>query len=606
VRVVLVTPEYPTTAGGGGIGTNTAALARGLVDRGHHVDVLLPSGSAPPRVAHSAPAPVHGLRTRWFPQPWAERTLNDLRVARAVRRFRPDVVHAAEWGATALGPARWGGAPVVTRLATPTYLVDELNDVQPNPGSLRLSELEQEQAHRSAAVYGPTAAIAERVGGDWQLPTVEVVPNPIDLEAVRAGGSSDPGLKLPERFIAFIGRLERRKGIVDLARALPGVLDRFPDLHVVLIGRDSGGEGGGVMEEVWTVLDRYRDRVHLTQELPRAQALAVLARARLVVLPSLWESFGYVAVEAMALGRPVIASRSGGLAEIIEHDRTGWLSPPGDPGALEAEMRLRLSDPEALERVAEAARARAEDYDTGVVTDRVIDLFERVTGGSGEELGSASIYRHGYRRYFRPGAPTDPFARIYERKRRAILAGIPAQRRLRILDVGGGYGRLAGPLSEHHDVVLCDISDEMVAESARRLDGSVGIVQADARRLPFGDGSFDVVVAVDLLVHLPDLRAGLAELGRVVRPGGRLLFDTTNARPWWVLAYPGYVNWRPRRLAKTLLGEGILPEWRAPVSHQRPRQVEAAVAALGLAVEARRGIGPGPLVKWHLWSVRRP
>jgi glycogen synthase len=606
VRIVLVTPEYPPVSGGGGIGTNTAALARGLTERGHAVQVIVPGGASP-AATEKGTITVRRLEHRWLPDPRAERLLDDLRISRAVSRFRPDVVHATEWGATAVGPARWGRAPVVTRLATPTYLVDQLNGVPPTPGALRVSRLEQEQAHRSAAVYGPTTAIADRVGGDWRLPQVEVIPNPIDLSVVREAGASDPAMPLPRRFLAFIGRLEQRKGILELVRALPGVLDRFPDLEVVLIGRDSGGEGGGVSDELGRHLDPYRGRVHLTGELPRTRALAVLGRAELVVLPSRWESFGYVAVEAMALGRPVVATRAGGFAEIIEHDRDGWLCPPADAEALEAELVKRLEDPAGLARVAGAAVTRAEDFDIGVVTDRVVELFERVT--SATAAGPAfdpSLYREGYRRYFRPGAATDPFARIYERKRRALLARVPRTPRLRVLDVGGGYGRFAEPLSEDHEVVLCDLSDEMIAEAGRRLDPSVALVQADARHLPFDDRSFDVVLAVDLLVHLPDLHAGLRELRRVLRPGGRLLFDSTNARPWWVLAYPAYVDWRPRRLLVTLLSAGVLPEWRTLVRHQRAAEVRTAVEELDLTLEATRGIGPGPLVKWHLWSVRRP
>jgi glycogen(starch) synthase len=134
----------------------------------------------------------------------------------------------------------------------------------------------------------------------------------------------------------------------------------------------------------------------------------------------------------------------------------------------------------------------------------------------------------------------------------------------------------------------------------------VRLVVADARSLPFEDGEFDAVLALDLLVHLPSMEEGLRELSRVLRPGGRLLFDTTNAVPWWVLAYPSYVNWRPRRLVATMRRQGVLPEWAPTVRHQRANEVRAALEAGGLDLRDEQGFGPPWTAKWHLWDTTKP
>jgi glycogen(starch) synthase len=216
-----------------------------------------------------------------------------------------------------------------------------------------------------------------------------------------------------------------------------------------------------------------------------------------------------------------------------------------------------------------------------------------------------TVYHRGYRRYFRADEPSDPFHALYERKRRAVLTGLAQERRLRVLDVGGGYGRLAAPLAERHDVTLVDVSEEMLDEARERCPPEVTLVRADARELPFEDESFDAVLALDLLPHLPDTEQALRELARVVRVGGRVVFDTTNALPFWVLAYPGYVNWRPKRLALTLLAGGVLPEWRSVVRHQRAGTVRRALAGAGLQLERRERFGPVWSAKWHLWWTRR-
>src|ERR671931_68693 len=177
--------------------------------------------------------------------------------------------------------------------------------------------------------------------------------------------------------------------------------------------------------------------------------------------------------------------------------------------------------------MAEVAREEARRYDVEAVVDALVDLYDRAAHGPLD----ASIYQRGYRRYFRADEPTDPFHALYERKRRAVLAGLPAQPRRRVLDVGGGYGRLGAPLAERHHVTLVDISEEMLAEARRRCPPEVELVRADARELPFPDESFDVVLALDLLPHLPDLVGGLRALRRVARPGALVVFDKTNAVP---------------------------------------------------------------------------
>ena len=595
MRIVLISPEYPPADHMGGIGTNTVTVARALARRGDEVLVVTRGSSVS---YEDDGVQVERLERRWLPNQVAERMLAYRRVAAAARRFRPDVVQAAEWEAEAWWVARRTSIPVVTRLATPTYMLDLLNFGQLRPQTAFVRRVERDQARRSAIVFAPTLAIADRVSADWRLPSgaVEIVPNPVEIDEVVRAGRTELPLELPSRFLVFIGRLERRKGIEVLGRALARVLAEQPDLHALLIGRDAGEEGGAVMEAFRRDTGLFEERVHVLGEQPREAALAIVARAEVVALPSLWESFGYVCVEAMALGRPVVAS-SGGFAEIVEDGRSGWLVPPGDDAALAGALARCLADPEARRRVGEEAARRARDFDSPAIVERIVSLYKRAADerACGPRAGAP-----GYRRHFRPEDRADPFHRLYEEKRAAVLARFAGAGRKRILDVGGGYGRIAGPLAEEHDVVLCDVSDEMLAEARRRWP-DLELVRADARRLPFPDSEFDAVLAIDLAPHLPALDEGLRELARVARPGGEVVFDTTSASPWWVLAYPAYINWRPKRLLLTLLAGGVLPEWRGSVRHHRPADVRSAITAAGLELDECRTFGPPWSPKWHLW-----
>lgn len=605
MRIALVSSEYPPADYLGGIGTNTATVAPALARRGHEVCVVT-RGEASADIEDG----VRVIRVdhRWLPSRPAETLLALRTIARAVERFRPDIVHAAEWEAEAWWVARFGRRPVVTRLATPSYVLDELNRRPLDVRARLVRALERDQARRSTLVFGPTKAILDRVSADWGLnkDRLVMVPNPVEIETIRAAGTPSPPMPLPSRFLVFFGRLERRKGIEVLAAALPGVLERYPDVHAVFIGRDAGDEGGELMLRFHRLLDGFSERVHMLGELRRRDALAVVARSELVVLPSLWESFGYVAVESMALGRPVIATRVGGLPEFIDDGRTGWLVPAGDPDALGESIQARLADPEGSRRIGEAASAASERFDVEEIVDDLVALYERALELRGSDGFDASVYRKGYRRYFNPDERSEPFHRLYDEKRDAVLKGFAGSEPLKLVDVGGGYGRLSAPLAQTHDVTLVDVSPEMLEQARETCPAGVELVLADARDLPFADASFDAVLALDLLPHLPDITAGLAELKRVARPGARIVFDTTNSVPLWVLRYPAYTNWRPKRLLITLLSGGVLPEWRRIVHHHRDREVRAAIAAAGLELERRESFGPPLAPKWHLWRTRLP
>ncbi len=121
------------------------------------------------------------------------------------------------------------------------------------------------------------------------------------------------------------------------------------------------------------------DRVHFVGVVDEVAPL--LSAADLLLLPSETESFGLVALEAMASGVPVVASRVGGLPEVVEHGVTGYLAPVGDVEAM-AEFSLRiLSDCEVRKRFGEAARERAVRlFDWHAVVPRYEQIYLRVAG----------------------------------------------------------------------------------------------------------------------------------------------------------------------------------------------------------------------------------
>lgn len=159
-----------------------------------------------------------------------------------------------------------------------------------------------------------------------------------------AGRRADP--KLPERFALYAGRLSEEKGV----QALPAVARAIAPIPLCVAG-------GGPLD-AW-LRGQAAGNVRLLGHL-ESDALAELReRASVVLVPSRFpETFGYAVAEAQLDARPVVASRIGALAELVEHEVTGLLVPPGDTAALVAATQRSLADP-AADRWGETAQARA-------------------------------------------------------------------------------------------------------------------------------------------------------------------------------------------------------------------------------------------------------
>jgi glycosyltransferase involved in cell wall biosynthesis len=166
-------------------------------------------------------------------------------------------------------------------------------------------------------------------------------------------------------YLMFVGALGRHKGVDVLLEARRRMRNRPP---LVLIGTPRADtpriEGPGVF---------------IAHNVPSAQVMASWMRASVAVVPSVVrEGMGQVAIEAMLVGRAVVASDIGGLRDVIEPGATGLMVPPGDPGALAAALDSLLDDPEKRHRMGETGRLRARQFEAAAVAPRVVEVFEDV------------------------------------------------------------------------------------------------------------------------------------------------------------------------------------------------------------------------------------
>ena len=190
------------------------------------------------------------------------------------------------------------------------------------------------------------------------------------------------------RIILFVGRIEPLKGIDNLLRAVAHVVDDLPDLRNSLRVPIIGGDPDRVRQDEEMVhLEELREELDIGDIVTflGAQDQDLLqyyySAAEMVVMPSDYESFGMVALEAMACGTPVIASDVGGLSYLVRHARTGYRVPARDPQELAAKITRLLTDEGLRRRIGQRAACWAESYAWPRIADRIEAVYRELTNG---------------------------------------------------------------------------------------------------------------------------------------------------------------------------------------------------------------------------------
>lgn len=353
--VLHVTRDFPPRCNGG-ISTAVGGMVRASVASGIPCAVISFDGYRPKASATSgAPLPV----------PADHDGVPVLRIAApsqldAARAFGRDVApthiqvhHGMLWELAA-----------EVRAATGARAVAHVHIAQAEQNRLRGIEHEtmslaaQRRAVAEAdAVIAPSRACASAIGldGDARLHVVGLGVD--DSPAVDAAARAERAAGAP---ILYAGRFADINGIAELFEAILAIAARVPTAQFVVAG---GMPDNRTSERRWRERwDRdapgdVRDRTAFTGWLPAEELAEYYGRASLLISPSWFETFGLVVLEAMHHGLPIAATRAGGVAELIDHERTGLLSPPRDVPALVDNAVALVTDPTRASRLGAAAAA---------------------------------------------------------------------------------------------------------------------------------------------------------------------------------------------------------------------------------------------------------
>jgi glycosyltransferase involved in cell wall biosynthesis len=339
MRCVFLTGIWPPDVGGPA--THGPDFAQFLRDRGHRIEVVTMSSAEPTE----RPVPVHAVsRSRPFVVRYPDVALTGTRLA-----LRADVVYATATYAAAAAASVASRRPLVAKLVSdPAYerarryglFSGTLEEFQSATGTRldALKRLRTVSLRRARRVVVPSRYLAE-LAARWDIGEgrLEVLVNPAPPPIDAAPEDLAPGT------FVFVGRLTEQKALPVLLDAV----DRVDGARLVVVG--DGPERASLES-------RASDRVTFVGSLPRDRVLSQLAGARAAVLSSAWENLPHAAVEALAVGTPVVSTSVGGVPEVVRDGDNGLLVPPNDPDALAAALRHILGDDELRDRLARNAK----------------------------------------------------------------------------------------------------------------------------------------------------------------------------------------------------------------------------------------------------------
>jgi glycogen(starch) synthase len=362
MRILFLSIEYPPETPDG-IGSYVAETSAALAARGHEVHVLSCLAGQPVRDYQDGAVWIHRrgeTRLRGLGRLVGERTAARLSHALTCRRevarlgIAFDVVETPDWMAEGLLLAR-ARQPLVAQLHTPLAVTARYGVRGLTRDARSAARLERAAVERSRLVISPSHLLVEelRSAGWLRHSDVRVVRFPVD--AVRWYSDVDAGATEP--IAAFAGRLEPLKAPEVVVDAVALLAKRGVDVTALLAGR-SAATVHGQPYDAW-LEQRIADAgapCRLLGQIPRSEIADLLAKSRVVVLPSLYENFPYAALEAMAAGRPVVCTSNTGIAEILADSGAGSVVPARDPAALADALEPYLRD--ATHAAHAGARAR--------------------------------------------------------------------------------------------------------------------------------------------------------------------------------------------------------------------------------------------------------
>ena len=376
LKIAYISYEYTPDIGQGGIATYISHISRAMLQLGHYVEIF--SGS-PLRECSEIYNDVltHRILCK-NPGEFRENVVSKFEERHKVVSF--DAFECAEINADgAYIKDRFPNLPLVVKLHAPTYLLIKLLNNHTSLvskmrfllGNLRQGiwrpwgkpDLSRDKDYiftsKADILLSPSKSLKKIIAQDWRIPLnqINVIPNPYEPSSQTLSIPINRSYKIGANInILFIGKLNIQKGGLLLADLIPNVLNSFNNVNFTLVGGDGPSHLKGITMQSYLkqrIVDH--DRVYFAGAVNLDEVPRFLSKSDIVIIPSLWENFPYVCLEAMSAGRAIIGSKNGGMSEMLANGAGILVSVNGYKELIKA-LELLISNPNKRIELGERAR----------------------------------------------------------------------------------------------------------------------------------------------------------------------------------------------------------------------------------------------------------
>jgi len=386
MKICTLTWEFPPRIVGG-IARHCEGLAKALARQGHEVHVVTLDFPGAPNYEEIDGVKVYRTATELGHPNFITWTLLfnhflEKRMAEISRKTEFDIIHVHDWltASTGISFKHFVKKPLIFTAHSTEHGRSGIH----NPDSWTIDGIEWWATYEASKVIVTSGSMKRELCDHFRLPweKVEIIPNGIDLTSYhtsvdRWSVRSRYGIQPNEKLVLCVGRLVPQKGVEYLVQAVPAISRRYPESKFIIVG---DGWFRGQLEGLARSTDQGW-RIRFVGFIPDREVVNLMMSADVLVIPSVYEPFGIVALEGMAAGVPVVASQIGGLAEVIQHDRTGILVYSRNPDSIAWGVDRVLSDPGHSSWLAQNARETVQKtYSWEAIAMRTVKVYEEVAG----------------------------------------------------------------------------------------------------------------------------------------------------------------------------------------------------------------------------------
>ncbi len=384
MKVLMLSWEYPPQSVGG-LAQHVYHLSGALARQGAEIHVITAGGSNTAPYEDRAGVKVHRITPYSLSAPdfrtWILHlnfSLLEYTVTLLNSLKNVDLLHVHDWLTAYAGRALKHAfrLPLVATVHATEY---GRNAGLHNENQRYISDVEWWLTYEAWRIIVCSSYMERELQGFFQLPgdKITVIPNGVNVEDFTAGSKKKANFsgQANEKYIFFIGRLVREKGVQVLIDAAPRILAGFPEARFIIAG--TGPYEGYLRAK--TKERGLEHRICFTGYINDQVRNRFLEQSAVAVFPSLYEPFGIVALEAMAAGAPVVVSDTGGLPEIVNHGIDGLKCFAGSPDSLADNIMAVLGDSALAERLRENGSKKAKNqYSWFSIAGRTLNLYEEV------------------------------------------------------------------------------------------------------------------------------------------------------------------------------------------------------------------------------------